>query len=43
MINKTMKKLYDCQLYIGLNEKHDNYSTDTVSLQVNLSVALTQP
>ena len=39
MINKTMKYLYDCQL----NEKHDKYSTDTVSLQVNLSVAPTQP
>ena len=34
-----MKWLYDCQR----NEKHDKYSTDTVSQQMNLSVAPTQP
>ena len=33
-----MKLLYDCQL----NEKHGKYITDTVSLQVDLSVAPTQ-
>ena len=32
--------MYNCQLN---HEKHDKYSTDTVLLQVNLSVAPTQP